>query len=66
MNKPEDAIPQFELALQIDPDNISALSHLAYQLSQKGDSKQALPLLEKALSLGRDDAWLYAQLGYDY
>lgn len=48
MNKPEDAIPQFELALQKDPDNISALSHLAYQLSQKGDSRQALPLLEKA------------------
>ncbi|MFQ8583042.1 MAG: hypothetical protein ACLSA6_11200 [Holdemania massiliensis] len=52
MNLPEEAIPQFELALQKDPDNIAALSHLAYQLPKKAIPSRPCRCL-KAPSLGR-------------
>jgi len=54
---------RFERAVEIDPDNASALNNLAVALEQQGEFDGAREAYEKALELEPED--LYIQQNYD-
>jgi Flp pilus assembly protein TadD len=54
---------RFERAVQLDPDNASALNNLAIALEQQGDFEEARAAYEKALELKPGN--LYIQQNYD-
>ena len=54
---------RFEKAVEIDPQNPSALNNLAVALEQMGEFQQARESYERALELKPDD--LYIQQNYD-
>jgi Flp pilus assembly protein TadD len=54
---------RFERAVQLDPDNASALNNLAISLEQQGDFEKARAAYEKALQLKPGNT--YIQQNYD-
>lgn len=54
---------RFQRAVELDPDNASALNNLGVALEQQGDFDGARAAYEKALELKPDD--LYIQQNYD-
>lgn len=54
---------RFERAVELDPDNASALNNLGVALEQQGEFDAAREAYEKALELKPDD--LYIQQNYD-
>jgi Flp pilus assembly protein TadD len=54
---------RFQRAVELDPDNASALNNLGVALEQQGDFDAAREAYEKALELKPDD--LYIQQNYD-
>lgn len=54
---------RFERAVQLDPDNASALNNLAIALEQQGDFERARAAYDKALLLKPGN--LYIQQNYD-
>lgn len=54
---------RFQRAVELDPDNASALNNLAIALEQQGDFDGARAAYEKALELKPGD--LYIQQNYD-
>lgn len=54
---------RFERAVQLDPDNASALNNLAIALEQQGDFDKARESYERALKLKPGN--LYIQQNYD-
>ncbi len=59
LGRPEESLRAFKHALQIDPNNVAALEAAA-QLEFQADSPDALPFLEKLLSLNPDDQTAHA------
>ena len=59
LQRPEESLGAFEHALQIDPNNIAALKAAA-QLEFQANSLDALPFLERLLSLNPDDQMAHA------
>ncbi len=59
LDRPREALQAFKHALQIDPNNLAALEAAA-QLEFQADSPDALPFLEKLLSLNPDDQTAHA------
>ncbi len=58
-----EALFRFEKAVDLDPQNPSALNNLAVALEQMGEFEQARENYERALELKPDD--LYIQQNYD-
>jgi Tfp pilus assembly protein PilF len=58
-----EALFRFEKAVELDPQNPSALNNLAVALEQMGEFQQARENYERALELKPDD--LYIQQNYD-
>ena len=58
-----EALFRFERAVEIDPNNPSALNNLAVALEQMGQFQEARESYERALELRPDD--LYIQQNYD-
>jgi Flp pilus assembly protein TadD len=58
-----EALFRFERAVEIDPQNPSALNNLAVALEQMGEFEEARERYERALELSPDD--LYIQQNYD-
>jgi Tfp pilus assembly protein PilF len=58
-----EALFRFERAVELDPQNPSALNNLAVALEQMGDFQEARKYYERALELKPDD--LYIQQNYD-
>jgi Flp pilus assembly protein TadD len=58
-----EALFRFEKAVEIDPQNPSALNNLAVALEQMGQFQEARESYERALELRPDD--LYIQQNYD-
>jgi len=58
-----EALFRFEKAVEIDPQNPSALNNLAVALEQMGEFEEARGRYERALELSPDD--LYIQQNYD-
>jgi Flp pilus assembly protein TadD len=54
---------RFQRAVELDPDNASALNNLGVALEQEGEFEAAHEAYEKALELKPDD--LYIQQNYD-
>jgi adenylate cyclase len=54
-----DAVPEYEIALAANPNNVSALAHLAWCKVMTGGGEEAIPLLEKAVRLSPRDPFLY-------
>ena len=54
----DSVVPLAQRAIELDPDNESALEALAIALQQKGEFKQALPLVERIVELA---PWSYGQ-----
>ena len=54
---------RFEKAVEIDPDNASALNNLAIALEQQGEFDKARAAYDKALKLKPND--VYIQQNYD-
>jgi Flp pilus assembly protein TadD len=54
---------RFERAVELDPDNASALNNLAIALEQQGDFERAREVYEKALKLKPGS--VYIQQNYD-
>ncbi len=59
LGRPQESLQAFKHALQIDPNNVAALEAAA-QLEFQADSPDALPFLEKLLSLNPDDQTAHA------
>jgi tetratricopeptide (TPR) repeat protein len=59
LGRPQEGLRAFKRALQIDPNNIAALEAAA-QLEFQAGSPDALPFLEKLLSLNPDDQTAHA------
>ncbi len=59
LDRPQESLRAFKHALQIDPDNVAALEAAA-QLEFQASSPEALPFLEKLLSLNPDDQTTHA------
>jgi TolB-like protein len=60
----EHAEQDVKRALDIDPDNIPALSRLASLYAEIGRINEAIPLLRKGLSVSPNDPIFQSQLGY--
>jgi len=59
LDRPQESLHAFKHALQIDPNNVAALEAAA-QLEFQAGSPEALPFLEKLLSLNPDDQTAHA------
>jgi Flp pilus assembly protein TadD len=59
----QEALFRFEKAVQLDPDNASALNNLAITLEQQGEFERAREAYERALKLKPGDT--YIQQNYD-
>ncbi len=59
----EAARHEYEMALDLNPDDTTALNNLAFLTMQLGDPAGAIPLLEHSLSLDPQKAMTYAHLG---
>ncbi len=59
----DEAIAQYQMALQIKPDDVLAHNNLGYALLQKGDVDEAIAHCQRALQLKPDFAEAYNNLG---
>lgn len=64
LKRPEPAIAELRAALRHDPEFVRAAHMLAYLLADRGDFSQALPLLERTVSLRPRDAGAWYNLGF--
>jgi TolB-like protein len=54
-----DAIPEYEIVLAANPNNVQVLAHLAWCKFMTGAPEEAAPLLEKAIRLSPRDPYLF-------
>ena len=62
----DDAIVEFERALQLAPNNLEAMSALAYVARRRGQLPQTLAYFERAIGLSPRDADLRCEYGWTY
>jgi tetratricopeptide (TPR) repeat protein len=61
--EPVEAVPQFEAALRLEPDNVANLTNLAVALDLTGRLDEAAASLERSLRLRPDHAPTHSNLG---
>ena len=66
LNKLDNAVNSFKIALKLDPNTVKARKLLAQALLQKGDKKEALKQLEIILSQNPNLNTIKIQLGLMY
>jgi TolB-like protein/class 3 adenylate cyclase len=54
-----DAIPEYELVIAANPNDVKTLAHLAWCKFMTGAENEAIPLLEKSIRLSPRDPYLY-------
>ncbi len=62
----EKALHYCELCMQAEGKSIELLSLKAWNLGKMDQVEQALELLNEVEKLGRDDEWIYNEMGWDY
>ncbi len=58
------AIENYRIALDDDPENVIALNNLGYELLLKGDYQESESLLQQAITLNPEHAFAYNNLGH--
>jgi tetratricopeptide (TPR) repeat protein len=63
LDKLQDALDQYRLAIQADPDNLTANSNLGNLYTRSGNPAEAIACYRRALRVTPDDAGLHSNLG---
>lgn len=62
----EKSLQHCDACIAVDKESIDLLSFKAWVLGKQGNIQEALDLLHHIKEMGREDSWIYNELGWDY